>query len=296
MAGTARTDRRYAGMDGPRTIWLVCNAGSGGNDPGTVEALHSCCGEHGFEVARRIGFPEEPLPTPAQLDAAGIDCLAVYAGDGTVNSCVTGLYGWSGSVLVLPGGTMNLLARRLHGDAPAEQIVASAACGGMRPVRPLVARTRHGDALAGLLAGPGTAWYAVREAMREADVAGIVAGASEALAETTGGPMLHCRAPALGRDSGYPLIEITPGEWGLQLDGYYAESAGDFFAQGWALLRRRFREGPHDRLGLAGPVTLAGEDGGSIGLLLDGEPADGGAHEEIAVARCEVDLIATGHG
>jgi hypothetical protein len=296
MPGTARTDRRYPGMDGRRTIWLVCNAGSGSNDPGAVEALHSCCGEHGFEVARRIGFPDEPLPTAAQLDAAGIDCLAVYAGDGTVNSCVTGLYGWDGSVLVLPGGTMNLLARRLHGDASVEQIVAAAASGGARLVRPLVARTRQGDALAGLLAGPGTAWYAVREAMREADVAGIVAGASEALAETTGGPMLHCREPALGRAAGYPLIEITPGEWGLQLDGYYAQSAGDFFAQGWALLRRRFREGPHDRLGLAGPVILAGEDGGSIGLLIDGEPADGGAREEIAVARCEVDLIATGHG
>lgn len=296
MPGTARTDQRCGGMDGPRKIWLVCNAGSGSNDPDTIEALHSCCGEHGFDVARRIEFPDEPLPTAAQLDAAGIDCLAVYAGDGTVNSCVTTLYGWGGSVLVLPGGTMNLLARRLHGDTPVEQIVACAACGGGRLVRPLIARTRNGDALAGLLAGPGTAWYAVREAMRDADVAGIVAGASEALAETTGGPMLHCREPELGREAGYPLIEITPGEWGLQLDGYYAESAGDFFAQGWALLRRRFREGPHDRIGLTGPVTLAGDDGGSIGLLLDGEPADGGAREEIAVARCEVDLIATGHG
>ena len=296
MPGTARVDRRCAGMDGPRTIWLVCNAGSGSNNPDTVEMLQDHCGKHGFEVARLIGFPDEPLPTPERLDAAGIDCVAIYAGDGTVNSCVAGLYGWRGAVLVLPGGTMNLLARRLHGDAPAEQIVADAASGGARPVRPLIARTRHGDALAGLLAGPGTAWYAVREAMREADVAGIVAGASGALAETTGGPMLHCREPALGRESGYPLIEITPGEWGLQIDGYYAESPGDYFAQSWAMLRRRFREGPHDRIGLAGSVTLAGEDGGSIGLLIDGEPAEGGAREEIAVARCEVDLIATGHG
>ncbi|HTM96474.1 MAG TPA: diacylglycerol kinase family protein [Croceibacterium sp.] len=296
IPGTARTDRRYAGMDDPRKIWLVCNPGSGSNHPDAVAALQSCCGEHGFEVARRIGFPDEPLPTAAQLDAAGIDCLAVYAGDGTVNSCVSALYGWGGAVLVLPGGTMNLLARRLHGDAATEQIVANAASGGARPVRPLVARTRHGDGLAGLLAGPGTAWYAVREAMREADVAGIVAGASEALAETTGGPMLHCREPALGRETGYPLIEITPGEWGLQLDGYYAESAGDHFAQGWAMLRRRFREGPHDRIGLTGAVTLASEDGGSIGLLIDGEQVEGGAQEEIAVARCEVDLIATFHG
>jgi hypothetical protein len=283
-------------MDGIGRIWLVCNAASGSNNPAALEQLHSHCGEHGLDVERVIGFPDEALPTPAQLDAAGIGCVAVYAGDGTVNACVTGLYGWSGTVLVLPGGTMNLLAHRLHGDAPTEQIVAAAASGGARRVRPRVARSRHGDALAGLLAGPGTAWFAVREAMREADVAGIVAGASEAFAETTGGPMLHCREPAFGREAGYPLIEITPGEWGMELDGYYAESAGDYFAQGWALLRRNFREGPHDRLGLTERATLASEDGGPIGLLIDGEPAEGAAAEEIEVAPCDVDLLATGHG
>lgn len=283
-------------MNAPRKIWLVCNAESGSNDPQTVELLQQTCGEHGFDVARLVSFPDDPLPSPEELDAAGIDCVAVYTGDGTVNTCVSGLYGWNGAVLVLPGGTMNLLARRLHGEVAAEQIVACVASGGGRRVRPLVARTRHGDALAGLLAGPGTAWYAVREALREADVAGIVAGASEALAETTAGPMLHCKEPALGRESGYPLIDITPGEWGLQLDGYYAESAGDYFAQGWALLRRRFREGPHDRLGLVQSLTLEGDDGGSIGLSIDGETTEGSAQEEIAVAQCEVDLIATGHG
>jgi hypothetical protein len=283
-------------MDGPRTIWLVCNAASGSNNPGAIETLQGCCGEHGFDIARVVRFPDDPLPTPADLTAAGIECVAVYAGDGTVNTLVTGLYGWDGAVLVLPGGTMNLLAKRLHGDAPSEQIFAAVAAGVARRVRPLVARSRKGDAFAGLLAGPGTSWYAVREAMREADVAGIVAGASEAIAETTGGPMLHCLEPNLGREAGYPLIEITPGEWGMELDGFYAETTGDYFAQGWALLRRRFREGPHDRLGLVERVTLAGEDGGSIGLLIDGETADGSAREEIAVARCEVDLLATGHG
>jgi hypothetical protein len=282
-------------MDGAHNIWLVCNAASGSNTPAAIEALHDCCGEHGFTLSRVIRFPDDPLPTPAELDAAGIACVAIYAGDGTVNACITGLYGWGGAVLVLPGGTMNLLARRLHGAAPMERIIATFAAGGSRRVRPLVARCRHGDALAGLLAGPGTAWYAVREAMRDADVAGMIGGASQALAETTGGPMLHCSDPDLGRAAGYPLIEITPGEWGMELNGYFAESAGDYFAQGWALLRRRFREGPHDRLGLVEHAALSGEQGASIGLLIDGESTEGASLEEIDVARCEVDLIATGY-
>ena len=283
-------------MAAHRPIWLVANENSGSNSPAAMAALETCCGDNGFPVARRIAFPDEDLPGADALDAAGIDLLAIYAGDGTVNCTVTGLYGWSGIVLVLPGGTMNLLSRRLHGDAPMEEIVARAAAGAGRTVRPKIARTAHGDALAGLLAGPGTAWYAVREAMRQADVVELAESASEAIAETTGGSMLRCREPRLGRDEGYPLIEITPGQWGLQVDAFHAESPGEYLQQTWALLRRQVREGPHDRLGLLDRLTVADSEGKPVGLLIDGEPFEGGATEEFVVADCEVDLLATENG
>ena len=279
-----------------RALWLVANPASGSNTPAAIEALESCCGEHGFALERRVAFPDEPLPDAAALDAAGVETLAIYAGDGTINAAVTGLYGWGGAILVLPGGTMNLLAKRLHGDSPAEEIVARVGAGAARRVRPKVARTAHGDALAGLLAGPGTSWYAVREAMRDADIAAMAESAGEAFAETTGSAMLHCTRPRLGRDDGYPLLEITPGEWGMQLDAYHAESPGEFFQQGLALLRRQFREGPHDRLGLLDRFAVAGENGAPIGLLIDGERVEGAAREEFTVAACEVDLLATGNG
>lgn len=283
-------------MARPTPIWLIANESSGSNSPAALAALESCCGEHGYTTVRRISFPDEALPAPADLEAAGIELLAIYAGDGTVNGAVTRLYGWTGAVLVLPGGTMNLLSLRLHGDSPMEEIVARAAAGAARRVRPKIARTAHGDALAGLLAGPGTAWYAVREAMRQADVVEIAESASEAIAETTGGSMLRCREPALGREGGYPLIDITPGQWGLQLDAYHAESPGEYLQQGWALLRRQFREGPHDRLGLLDRVVVSDSENRPVGLLIDGEPAEGNASEEFVVADCEVDLLATENG
>lgn len=283
-------------MTRPHPSWLVANPASGSNSPAAMEALETCCDASGFAFERRIAFPEEPLPDAAALDAAGVDTLAVYAGDGTVNAAVTNLYGWGGAVLVLPGGTMNLLARRLHGESPTEEIVARVAAGAARRVRPKVARTTRGDALSGLLAGPGTAWYAVREAMRDVDIAGMAERAQDALAETTGGSMLRCAQPRLGRDDGYPLIQITPGQWGLQLDAYHAENAGEFVQQGWALLRRQFREGPHDRLGLIDRVEVADRDGKPIGLLIDGEHAQGDTREEFTVATCEVDLLATENG
>ncbi len=279
-----------------RALWLVANPASGGNTPAAIEALESCCGEHGFALERRVAFPDEPLPDAAALDAAGVETLAIYAGDGTINAAVTGLYGWGGAILVLPGGTMNLLAKRLHGDSPAEEIIARVGAGSARRVRPKVARTAHGDALAGLLAGPGTSWYAVREAMRDADIAAMAESAGEAFAETTGGAMLHCAEPNLGREDGYPLLEITPGQWGLQVDAYYAQNAGEFILQGLALLRRQFREGPHDRLGLLDRLAVADGATGPIGLSIDGERVEGGAREEFTVAACEVDLLASENG
>ena len=62
--------------------------------------------------------------------------------------------------------------------------------------------------------------------------------------------------PVIGHKDGYPLIELTPSHRGLQVDGYRPESASDFLQQGWAVLRRRFREGPHERLGLLDRVRM----------------------------------------
>ncbi len=283
-------------MSAPSPIWLVVNDSSGSNSPRALEELQSCLAEHGFPVQRLTRFPADDLPDAATLATEAIPTVAVYAGDGTVNACISRLYGWEGAVLVLPGGTMNMLSQRLHREADMWTIVERVAAGAARTVRPSVVRCRHGDAFAGFLAGPGTAWGDVREAMREVDIGGIVETASDALSRTTGGSMVHCREPALGRTGGYPLLELTPGEWGVQIDAFHAESAGEFVQQGWALLRRRFREGPHDRLGLVDKAVLEDSDKDGIGILIDGEAVTGGSREEIAVARCEVDLLATGHG
>lgn len=279
-----------------RSIWLLVNARSGSNTEAALEALEGVCRDAGFTIDRRIAFPDEELPTAAQLDAAGIGILAIFTGDGTLNAAVTRLYGWGGSIIVLPGGTMNLLSIRLHGENDAPTILARISDGACRAVRPLAARCAAGDALAGLLAGPGTAWSNVREAMRDFDVAGLAQHASEAVARTTGGDPVRCVDPAIGREDGYPLIEITPSHRGMQLDGFRAENAGEVIQQSWALLRRNFREGPHERLGLLDEVTLESLAGQSVEVLIDGEPATLPSPATFAVAPCEVDLLATQHG
>src|SRR5689334_7800485 len=104
-----------------KTIWLAVNAASGSNRDAAVPALERAFRDETCLIARRISFHEEGATTIDELRRATVDVLVIFTGDGTVNSLVTGLTGWEGAVLVLPGGTMNILSGRLHGDAePAE--------------------------------------------------------------------------------------------------------------------------------------------------------------------------------
>ncbi len=279
-----------------KTVWLAVNAASGSNNEAALVALEKAFGEAGCVIARRIGFHDEGAPSIDELRRERVDALAIFTGDGTVNAIVGGLAGWEGAVLVLPGGTMNILAQRLHGDADPARIVAQVAAGNARRVRPTLVRSRQGDGLSGVLAGPGTAWAEVREAMRDIDVIGTIRGAAGAIGESTAGPKVYCHVPGGGRDEGYSAVQIVPTADGLAVHGYYAETLGDYAKQGIALLRRNFREGPHDKLGLHETVRLACPEGETMGLLIDGEPKDAGMEEEFVLARCEVDLLATADG
>ncbi|KPL69102.1 diacylglycerol kinase [Erythrobacter sp. SG61-1L] len=281
-------------MTKPLLIWLVTNAASGSNGKDRLAALEKDAEAAGIEFARTIHFPEESLPRPADLDAAGVEIIAVFAGDGTVNAVVTSLYGWGGSVLVLPGGTKNLLFHRLHGQQDLADVFEGVVEGRARRVRPGIVRCAQGDGLAGLMAGPGTAWYDVREAMRNADLAAVASGTAQAIEASVAAPMIACTDPRLGRPEGYPLIMLTPHDNGFAVDAYYAETVQDFLVQGLALLRREFRDGPSELLGVVPELKLASVSGDPLGLLIDGEKVDCGSKVRFTLVPCEVDLLATG--
>ena len=49
------------------------------------------CADYGLRVAFSTSFPTDDLPTPAMLDAADLDLVAIFAGDGTVNAALDAL-------------------------------------------------------------------------------------------------------------------------------------------------------------------------------------------------------------
>jgi hypothetical protein len=275
------------------TTWLLVNAASGSNDDQAVGELEQALVGAGIRPQRTVRLPDEPAPERDALDAAGVELLVIFTGDGTANRVVTGLYGWAGEVLVLPGGTQNLLARELHGETPVAQIVAGLGHGALRPVRRPLIRCSAGDALVEIVAGPGAAWSDVRESLREGDLGEIAATTREAIGKSAGGPTVVVSEPPLGNPEGYTAVRIHPqGDGKLAVDGYGAQGVLDYAKHGLALLKRDFREGPHDELGRHPAVTCRSPD--PIELMIDGERARGLAEERFATTMCDLAFLGSG--
>lgn len=276
-------------------LWLVANRASASNDQETLEKLIDTLGEAGCAADRVLDIQTDSLPTPADLDGCNVGTLAVFAGDGTVNAVVTGLEGWAGQVLVLPGGTKNLLARELHGEDSSAEIVARFAARTLTAVQRPAMRCSAGTALVEMVAGPGATWADVREEMRDGSLGDIASTAIDAAKDTLAGPQILIDQPAGGRGDGYSGVRLSLADAGMAVDGYGAQGIGEHIAQGVALIKRDFREGPHDELGQYLEVACRMADGSPIELMIDGERATGAAQEKFSLAPLAVNLLASGN-
>lgn len=214
--------------------------------------------------------------------------MVVYAGDGTVNAVLTALHAWNGAILILPGGTMNLLARALHGDQPCQSIIQQAACN--RRTKKLNT-VEIGDSIAyvGVIAGPTTSLAQVRENARHARLSELVLEAiPAAITETLGGPQIGVE----GHDGRFPAIFAAPRENAMELCGFTASSIGEVLSHASAWLNGDFRDGPRVDLGAAPTATLVSE-AEEIGLLIDGEPADARPGDVLRLAEAPHNFIET---
>ena len=278
------------------TLWLVANSASGSNDDTALAALIERLERNGHPPARVIDVSKDDLPKREELELAKVATVAVFTGDGTIGTLLPPLEGWGGQVLVLPGGTTNLLAKMLHEPCEIESIIAAFAAGQARIVRPPCIRWAGPTALCEVLAGPGAKWGDVREGMREGDLGAVTSTALDAAKDSAGGAMVEISEPALGHAEGYAGVRIVPADRGLEVSGYRADGVADYLKQGLALLQRNFREGPHDELGAHPELLCRSIDDTPIELMIDGERATGRREERFSLATLKLDLLATGDG
>ena len=251
---------------------LIVNTQSGSASAVDLEVVSAALRSAGFAVEDTVKIPEQDCPDGAAIEKLGADVVVLLSGDGTVASLCDKLGDWPGSVLVLPGGTMNLMARRLHGDVTLQEIIGRLPNAEMVAENVPVICVGGREVMTGLIVGATTRWGHVREGIRHGDVATLAQTVPEAWAETMSADGVWIEGQP--RDA-YSGIFVEPREAGnLSVIGFRANNIGDMLGHGVAWLRRDFRNGPSDDLGTTDTVTIVGDDA-ETGLLIDGEYEDG---------------------
>jgi diacylglycerol kinase family enzyme len=91
---------------------ILCNQTSGGYDARRLEEIRRVLREGGVET-RVVPTAYRGHATDLCRAMSGVDCVAVYGGDGTLNEAANGLLGRDLPLAFLPGGTANVMAHEL---------------------------------------------------------------------------------------------------------------------------------------------------------------------------------------
>lgn len=269
-------------------VWLIANSTSRTTDEAVIAEVCDAIARAGGAIARQIDLAQGDLP---DTGGAPPDMIASLGGDGTANAVIRRYGAEDGpALLVLPGGTMNLLAQRLHGDAPPGQVVERAFSSGRVVALPLIEGPDF-RSLVGVIAGPASAWAEVREDLREGAINGLVADVKAALEATFTGPAVRLR----GRAGDHAALFIEAREDGLHAHDIRAASIFDLISHGWAWLRRDFLGGPTERLAKGCDLVIESSEA-EIMLLVDGEISSACAPLTLRWGSCPARLIATADG
>lgn len=254
-----------------RTL-LIINANSGSANVVEEDVVLSMLSAAGFDICARLKLPDDDLPTADEVRDGGFDVVAILSGDGTISSLCQKLVGWDGAILVLPGGTMNLLSRRLYGDNSLAGILARIELNSLELSAIPVIKYGAREILTGLTVGPSTRWGEVREGIRQGDMPALTEVLPVAWSETLADTGVWLEGSAR---QAYASVFIEPqSSNALSVMAFRANTIADMVGHGIAWLRRDFREGPRDDLGMMRNVTVVGDEV-ATGVLVDGEFENG---------------------
>lgn len=215
-------------------IWFISNARSGSTSEDKCEALRTICTDKGLHIVGHSQFPDDDLPGPDALQRAGADTVLLFAGDGTINATIRAIGTWEGQVLILPGGTMNLLAKMLHGDADPAEIIHKA----HNATRLTGLSYLHADdhrAYVAVILGPAAYWARAREAARQRKGINMARHAMDAWRRMFSEKIRVAGVPGLSH--GYQAIFATSRQGEISLAAVNAHDWRSIAQLGWDWLR-----------------------------------------------------------
>lgn len=271
-----------------KRLWLVLNVASGSTSEAIVAEFETACED--YEIVGRTAFPAEQLPDAAALDAAGADTLVVFGGDGTINAATCKVENWGGTCLVLPGGTMNGLAKSLHGDAGWAEVLERAR--GAGTIHVPVAESGPHRAMVGVILGPASSWFHAREHVRAGAYAKLGRALRYAARKTFARTI---RVVGDARHGGrHRAVLVLPLAEGLEIAAI--STAGWFAAArlGFQWLLGDWRAAADVSITHAQSVELTSSR--TVSALFDGEPVRLRSPVRVAHALTRLQFIATRPG
>lgn len=228
--------------------------------------------------------PEDCNGQLRKLAADNPDLFVIWGGDGTLKAALEIVGKMTPNLLLLPGGTMNLLPRSIHGEKTWEQILAEVMASPKR--RTLPAGKANGELFfCAMLAGAPARFAEARESLRRGELA---KAASEAAAAIDTVNTLHLDAAyrdgytfkggKLPKTSivGAVVGSLTKTGKGMEVAALAEPTTGGALNVVWTSFFSDWRSAPGVTVAPATSLEIGNEDGGDIPVIADGEHIDAG--------------------
>lgn len=212
------------------------------------------------------------------------DLFVVWGGDGTLKGALETVGQINPNLLLLPGGTMNLLTKSIHGEKTWDQIIADVIASPKRKILP-AGKANNELFFCAMLAGAPARFAEARESLRRGD---LVKAATEARAAIDTLNSLHLDARygegySFGGGQlpttsiiGAVVGALTKEGKGMEVAALASPTTGGALNVVWTSFFSDWRSAPGVTVVPATSLEIGNDDGGDIPVIVDGEHIEAG--------------------
>jgi len=260
-------------------------------------ALHAN-GVYGAEIVKLDPGDIESQMREVVQERPGL--LIVWGGDGTHRSALSVVGLASQNLLLLPGGTMNLLSKSLHGNKPWEQILKAVMAASSTHILPAGKINEHVFYCA-MLAGAPVSLAEARESLRHGDLGKGLTQLNTAISALQAMHLVAHYGDAYNfADERLPTTSVIgalvgPMSHNGRMEIFTLAHPSTMSALGlaWASLLSSWRDAPGVTIVTAETLVIDSEEGDRIPVIIDGEAIAVGTHTLVTyVPRAAQCLIA----
>jgi diacylglycerol kinase family enzyme len=225
-----------------------------------------------------------------QLGASNPDMFVIWGGDGTLKAALEIVGRSTPNLVLLPGGTMNLLPKQIHGDKPWDKVLADVLAA---PKRKMLPAGKVNDELffCAMLAGAPARFAEARESLRRGE---LVKAAVEARAAIDTLNTLALSASFKDRYSfeggqlpttsiiGAVVGSLTKSGKGMEVAALADPTATGALNVVWTSFFTDWRSAPGVTVTPATSLEIGNEDGGEIPVIADGEHIKAGSKVRVS--------------